>query len=179
MSRPSLSCQSAYRSTEQKEHPRGICPALEGIKKTAMSRWRIETIVAAERAYSALIESLRGLQRPEGVLNVHAGRSRPAHPQCRARLTEARIERYLDAGDYENALGARRPLSPPNSKTRPWRPVSREPWRRSGRRADAALAVATTSSAGRAYAALAEPRSYAGRLAPEAFFLPRGSRKRE
>jgi len=160
------SCQSAY---EQHPNKKSILAeyvrTLEGIKKTADVSLANRDYVAAERAYSALIdhfEDYKGLRESLTFTPADLGR---LIRQCRARLTEARIERYLDAGDYENALGARRPLSPAEFKDPAVAAGLAGTMEEVRRRADAAAGRGDYSSAGRAYAALANHGSDAARLA--------------
>jgi tetratricopeptide (TPR) repeat protein len=158
-------CHSLYlQYPEASPVLREYVRTLEGIKRQADAALAARDYAPAEEAYSVLLdhfESYKNLRRSLTFTAADLGR---LIRECRAGERELRVGQFLQAGDYENALGMQRSLSPTELRDPGLAAGFAKVMEEIKRQGDAAAARQDTAAAGKAYAALASHYPDASRL---------------
>jgi hypothetical protein len=137
---------------------------LEGIHQKARTDMAGADYASAEKLYSILLDSFDGYKGLEKSLSFSAsGLSRDIR-LCRTALEERRAAKYLEAGEYDKALGAPRALSPTELRDPVRATALAKTMEDIKRRGDRAAAAKDYVDAGKAYAALAGHYADASRL---------------
>ncbi|OGD19315.1 MAG: hypothetical protein A2W03_18470 [Candidatus Aminicenantes bacterium RBG_16_63_16] len=137
---------------------------LEGIEKQARAAMSAENYASAERLSSILLDNYAKYKGLAKSLSFSAAVLDRRIRLCRAALEGRRIAEYLQAGEYDKALGTARALSPSELKDPGRAAAFGKTMEDIKRRADLAAESKDYIKSGRAYAALARRHDDASKL---------------
>jgi tetratricopeptide (TPR) repeat protein len=137
---------------------------LEGIKSRADAALAARDYTPAEEGYTALLDRFEGYKSLRKSLTFTASDLGRLIRECRSGARETRVDRYLQAGEYEQALGTQRSLSPTELRDPGLAAGIARTMEEIKRRGDAAQARGDYAATGNAYAALAGRYSDVSRL---------------
>lgn len=137
---------------------------LEGIDERGRAAMAAADYATAEKLFSILLNNFDQYKGLEKSLSFSAAGLNRRIRLCRTALAEQRTSQYLQAGDYEKALGAQSALSPSELRDPAVAESFSKTMQEIKRRADGAAAARNYGDAGRAYAVLAARYADAARL---------------
>lgn len=159
------SCQATLQQYPAQKPVLGeYVQTLEGIKKQADTSTAARDYAPAERAYSVLLNNFEKYKGFRKSLTFTAAELGQRIRECRASLREQRVGQFLQAGEYEKALGAQRALSPTELGDPGLAAGFTKAMEEIKRRADGAAAGQDYIAAGKAYVVLAGHYADASRL---------------